>query len=148
LHDWQVRVQPDAAISALLTTPVVRGHTLPHRKFGHYQGSCPNIAALNLWNWIMAKFVQVPVEEKPPEVATTIEVAESNWWHDPLVHQAFAVFVIAVLATIFIAMMVRGLFIRSSRPKAKPAALSGAGYSGKGFGNKKPAESKATLRRP
>ena len=96
----------------------------------------------------MAKFVQVPVEEKPPEVATTVEVAESNWWHDPLVHQAFAVFVIAVLATIFIAMMVRGLFIRSPRPKTKPAALSGAGYSGKGFGNKEPADSKATLRRP
>ncbi len=96
----------------------------------------------------MAKFVQVPVEEKPPEAVATVEVAEADWWQDPLVHQALAVFVIAVLATIFIAMMVRGLFMRPSRPKTKPAALSGAGYSGKGFGNKETVEEKATLRRP
>ena len=96
----------------------------------------------------MAKFVQVPVEEKPPEAAATVEVAEADWWQDPLVHQALAVFAIAVLATIFIALMVRGLFIRSSKPKTKPAALSGAGYSGKGFGNKETVEEKATLRRP
>ncbi len=96
----------------------------------------------------MAKFVQAPVEEKPPEEIATVEAVNASWWQDPLVHQAFAVFVIAVLATIFIALMLRGLFGRSHAPKTKPAAISGEGYAGKGFGNKERPEEKIPLRRP
>ena len=96
----------------------------------------------------MAKFVQVPVEEKPPEEIATIEVVNVSWWQDPLVHQATAVFVIAVLATIFIALMLRSLFVRSHTPKTKPAAISGEGYTGKGFGNQERPEEKGPLKRP
>lgn len=82
----------------------------------------------------MAKFIKVPAEEAPPEGAAVVEVAEVPIWQDPLAHQALALFVIAALATAFIAMLIRGLFIKDRKPRTKPAAMTGKDYAGKGFG--------------
>ena len=95
----------------------------------------------------MAKFVKVPVEETPPEAADVAEVAELPLWQDPMMHQSLAVLVLAALTTVFVALLLRGLFVRDQKPRTKAAALTGADYSGKGFGKREKPVQKVTLRR-
>ncbi|MEM9061160.1 MAG: hypothetical protein AAGD13_11935 [Pseudomonadota bacterium] len=74
----------------------------------------------------MAKFVQAPVSEQPADVQQSVP--------DPSILDAVGVFVLALMATLFVGLMVRGLLMKSSKPKGPPAAMTGKDYTGKGFG--------------
>ena len=89
----------------------------------------------------MAKFVSVPVEETPAEPA------EAWLLQDPAVQQGLAIMILAALATVFIALLLRSLMRTDRKPRGKAAALTGADYSGQGFGAKtSKANAKSKLR--
>ncbi|MGD1925569.1 MAG: hypothetical protein ACFB03_15495 [Paracoccaceae bacterium] len=74
----------------------------------------------------MSKFLEVPASDDPQ--------AASTLWAEPDFLDAVGVFFLAALATLFAALLVRGLLMKSGRRKGTPAAQSGDDYSGVGFG--------------
>lgn len=86
----------------------------------------------------MAKFMRVP-EGK-------VESSSSSFLADPQFFDYAAVGGLTLLATVFVILLLRGVLASDkSRPRSKPAAMSGNNYGGMGFGNK-PKKSTSPLR--
>lgn len=75
----------------------------------------------------MAKFIQAPVDQ------VVAEVPPPSLWEDPILHQALAIMALSALATLFVVLLLRGLFMKDRRARQQAAAIGKEGYSGAGL---------------